>query len=121
MDQKSAIEVGRKFLLLLLQHEYPVKQMYLYGSYARGNHHKDSDIDLAIILKELPDPFQTQVNLLKISWKLRFYRSAMRGGLLDLSGEGWWQKSTQLFYKKCPAYRGLRKAPTLCRVGRATL
>ncbi len=69
MDQKSALEIGRKFLLLLLQHEYPVKQMYLYGSYARGNHHKDSDIDLAIIMKDLPDPFQTQVNMLKLTWK----------------------------------------------------
>ena len=69
MDQKSAIEIGRKYLLLLLQHDYPVKQMFLYGSYARGNHHKDSDIDLAIIMKELPDPFQTQVNLLKLTWK----------------------------------------------------
>ena len=69
MDQESALEIGRKFLLLLLRNNYPVKQMYLYGSYARGNHHKDSDIDLAIIMNELPDPFQTQVNLLKLTWK----------------------------------------------------
>ena len=69
MDQKSAIEIGRKFLRLLIKHEYPVKQMFLYGSYARGNYHKDSDIDLAIILNDLPDPFQTQVNLLKLTWK----------------------------------------------------
>lgn len=69
MDQRAAIEIGRKFLSLLLQHDYPVKQMFLYGSYARGNFHKDSDIDLAIILNELPDPFQTQVNLLKLTWK----------------------------------------------------
>ena len=68
MDQRSAIEIGRKFLLLLLQHDYPVKQMYLYGSYACGNFHKDSDIDLAIIMNDLPDPFQTQVNMLKLTW-----------------------------------------------------
>ncbi|MCX6224718.1 MAG: nucleotidyltransferase domain-containing protein [Bacteroidia bacterium] len=68
MDQKSAIEIGRKYLLLLLQNYYPVKQMFLYGSYARGNYHQDSDIDLAIIMTELPDPFQTQVNLLKLTW-----------------------------------------------------
>jgi uncharacterized protein len=69
MDQKSAIEVGRKFLMLLLQHDYPGKQMFPYGSYARGNYHKDSGIDLAIIMKGLPDPFQTQVNLLKLTRK----------------------------------------------------
>jgi predicted nucleotidyltransferase len=69
LDQKSAKEVGRKFLMLLLQHDYPVKQMFQYGSYARGNYHKDSDIDLAIIMKDLTDQFQTQVKMLKLTWK----------------------------------------------------
>jgi len=55
--------------MLLLQHDYPVQKMFLFGSYARGNYHKDSDIDLAIFLQELPDPFQTQVNMLKLTWK----------------------------------------------------
>jgi len=68
MDQEAAIEIGRKYLLLLLQRNYPVKRMFLYGSYARGSQNPDSDIDLAIILNELPDPFQTQVNLLKLTW-----------------------------------------------------
>jgi len=42
--------------------------MFLYGSYAKGNQNPESDIDLAIIMKDLPDPFQTQVNLLKLTW-----------------------------------------------------
>ncbi len=42
--------------------------MFLYGSYARGNYHPDSDIDLAIILNEMHDPFQTQVDLLQLTW-----------------------------------------------------
>jgi uncharacterized protein len=68
MDQKSAIEIGRKYFSLLLKNDYPVKRMLLYGSYARGNQNPDSDIDLAIVLNELSDPFQTQVNLLKLTW-----------------------------------------------------
>ena len=68
MDQKSALEIGRKYLLLLLQRNYPVTRMFLYGSYARGNHRPDSDIDLAIILNEMHDPFQTQVDLLQLTW-----------------------------------------------------
>lgn len=69
MDQKSAIEIGRKYLLLLLEKNYPVRQMFLYGSFAQGNQTPDSDIDLAIFLNDLHDPFQTQVNLLKLTWK----------------------------------------------------
>ncbi len=68
MDQKSAIEIGKDFFRLLLQNDYAVKKMFLYGSFARGNYHPDSDIDLAIIMNELPDPFQTQVNLIKLTW-----------------------------------------------------
>ena len=68
MDQKSALEIGRKYFILLLQRDYPVKKMFLYGSYARGNQHQDSDIDLAIILNKMDDPFQTQVNLLQLTW-----------------------------------------------------
>ena len=68
MDQKSALEIGRKYLLLLLKRNYPVTRMFLYGSYARGSQNPESDIDLAIILNEMPDPFQTQVNLLQLTW-----------------------------------------------------
>ena len=68
MDQKSAIEIGRKYLLLLLKRNYPVTRMFLYGSYARGSQNPDSDIDLAIILNEMHDPFQTQVDLLQLTW-----------------------------------------------------
>jgi predicted nucleotidyltransferase len=52
----------------LLQRNYPVNRVILFGSFAKGNQHSDSDIDLAIIMKELPDPFQTQVELLKLTW-----------------------------------------------------
>lgn len=69
MDQESAVEIGRKYLRLLQQSKYSVKRMYLYGSYARGTQNPDSDIDLAIFLSELTDPFQTQVNFLKLTWK----------------------------------------------------
>ena len=36
MDQRSAIEIGRKYLLLLLQRNYPVKRMFLYGFMRMG-------------------------------------------------------------------------------------
>lgn len=33
---------------------YPVKKMLLYGSYAKGTMHKDSDIDVAVIVDRIP-------------------------------------------------------------------
>ena len=37
---------------------------YLFGSYTKGRFHEDSDIDLAIILKNLKDDFEMQVKLM---------------------------------------------------------
>ena len=68
MDQRAALEIGHKYLDLLRQRNYQVKRMFLFGSYAKGNQNPDSDIDLAIFLQSLPDPFQTQVGLLKLTW-----------------------------------------------------
>ena len=68
MDQKTAIEIGKKYFRLLQERNYPVNRIFLFGSFARGNQHKESDIDLAIFMRELPDPFQTRVDLLKLTW-----------------------------------------------------
>ncbi|MCX6285483.1 MAG: nucleotidyltransferase domain-containing protein [Bacteroidetes bacterium] len=68
MDQAAAIEISKKYLQILIQRNFPIIRVILFGSHARGNQHPDSDIDLAIIMNELPDPFQTQVELLKLTW-----------------------------------------------------
>lgn len=39
----------RNFLKVLQSNNYRIKKTYLYGSYAKGNYHKDSDIDVLII------------------------------------------------------------------------
>ena len=46
-----------------------VQQAILFGSYASGKYDEWSDIDLAIIMKDLTDQFQTQVKMLKLTWK----------------------------------------------------
>ena len=43
-----------------------VKKIFLFGSYARGTFHEDSDIDLAIIFDSLSDSFDMQVELMKM-------------------------------------------------------
>jgi predicted nucleotidyltransferase len=53
LDQKSAIELARKFLDYLKSNNIHVQQAYIFGSYAKDNYHKDSDIDLAIVLRDV--------------------------------------------------------------------
>ncbi|MDY6831787.1 MAG: nucleotidyltransferase domain-containing protein [Thermodesulfobacteriota bacterium] len=58
---KSAIEYAR-----FIKRTTPgVQKIFLFGSYARGTHGKDSDIDLAIVFERLGDAFDMQVELMK--------------------------------------------------------
>ena len=54
----------------LIQQEYPdFVSVYVFGSYARGNSNQDSDIDLAIIFRNLDDSkrFDIQVQLMLLT------------------------------------------------------
>jgi len=55
----------------LVEESFPVhiSQFWLFGSYAKGNQHKDSDIDVALVVEHLDDDY----NILEtepILWKL---------------------------------------------------
>lgn len=43
-------------------------KMILFGSYAKGNEHKDSDVDVAIVVEKLSGDFFSTRPLL---WKIR--------------------------------------------------
>ncbi|TVR75171.1 MAG: nucleotidyltransferase domain-containing protein [Marinilabiliales bacterium] len=54
----------------LIQQEYPdFESVYVFGSYARGNSNLDSDIDLALIFRDLDDSkrFDIQVQLMLLA------------------------------------------------------
>lgn len=38
-----------KYLISLKEHKIPIRQAILFGSYAQGNYHEWSDIDIALI------------------------------------------------------------------------
>jgi len=50
MDKEIQSEVDK--LKELIINAVPVEQIYLFGSYAYGTPHKDSDLDLYIVLKD---------------------------------------------------------------------
>ncbi len=49
MVKKEILDKLRKFKQLLKREGIPVTKLLLYGSYARGTAHKDSDIDVCVI------------------------------------------------------------------------
>ena len=58
-----------KYLQLIEERFRSVEQAYLFGSYVNGKSTENSDIDLALIFKELDDSkrFETQVDLLLLA------------------------------------------------------
>ena len=57
----------------------PVEQIYLFGSYAYGTPHKDSDLDLFIILKD-----EVQLRDIEAAIKIRLAICAHQSMPLDL-------------------------------------
>ena len=67
MDHAEVIKKLKKYKKMLSQH-MSFDELILYGSYAKGNARKDSDIDVAIVVKTLSgDYFATRPLL----WKIR--------------------------------------------------
>jgi predicted nucleotidyltransferase len=71
MDQEQAIKVIRKFVKALKQEGIAVDRVILYGSYAKGNIRRDSDIDVAVVSKHFGrDRVEEGMNLFRIAGKI---------------------------------------------------
>jgi uncharacterized protein len=70
MDQKTAFKIVEKYLTYLRSNKIDVQMAYIFGSYAKGNFHDDSDIDVALLLKDLSNSFLMQIELMKLSRKI---------------------------------------------------
>ena len=65
MDKNEAIKIAKKYISNLLE-RYAIEKAYLYGSYAKGTNHAQSDIDLAIVLNSGSDIIDLQVDLMQM-------------------------------------------------------
>lgn len=65
MDKKEAIAVLRKYIKFLVDNNYKIKSVYLFGSYAEGVNNEDSDIDVAVFIDGLKDSYATMLQLMK--------------------------------------------------------
>ncbi|MDO9577051.1 MAG: nucleotidyltransferase domain-containing protein [Candidatus Cloacimonadales bacterium] len=59
MDQEKIIAIVKEFAKLVKQN-FSVEQIYLFGSHANGNALEESDIDVAVILKQIGQNYLAQ-------------------------------------------------------------
>jgi len=64
MDRTEALNSAREYAAIV-KTNYDCKQIFLFGSYAKGTNHEESDIDIAVILKEFKNPIDMQLELMR--------------------------------------------------------
>jgi len=69
MDKAEALNVANKYVELL-KDKYTIKNAILFGSYAKGTQHPDSDIDIAIVLTHADDIIDTHIEFMKLRRKI---------------------------------------------------
>ena len=67
MDKSEVVTKLMRYKVLLSEH-FDIDKVILYGSYARGNQHVDSDIDVAVVVNSIDEAYFSYAPLL---WKLR--------------------------------------------------
>lgn len=69
MDKGEAIIIAQKYIKFISS-RYNIENAILFGSFAKGTNHDDSDIDIAIILSGVSDIIDTQIELMKLRRKI---------------------------------------------------
>lgn len=67
MDKEQAIKLAQRYKEAVAEH-LPLKALYLYGSFSKGSHTSESDIDIAVVVDHLSDNYFDDTPLL---WKLK--------------------------------------------------
>ena len=69
MDKAEALNIAHKYAYLV-KDKYDYIKIIIFGSYAKGNFNNDSDIDIAVILKDYNNIMDIQVELMRLSRKI---------------------------------------------------
>ncbi len=67
MDKSEAVEKLQRYKVLVSKY-FKLPQLYMFGSYAKGVQHEDSDIDVAIVVDSIDQDFFEYAPLL---WKFK--------------------------------------------------
>jgi predicted nucleotidyltransferase len=69
MDKRTAYEIAGKYVESISS-KYQISQAFLFGSFAKGTFHDDSDIDVAIIVENVEDIIDVQIDMMKLRRKI---------------------------------------------------
>lgn len=65
MDKNEAIKIATRYIDSISK-KYQIESVILFGSFAKGTNHADSDIDLAIVFKSVDDIIDLQIQLMQL-------------------------------------------------------
>ena len=66
MVKREIVEIINRYINIIKNNNFKVRDVYLFGSYTKDSYNNDSDIDIAIVLDNVHDLFDTQVELMKL-------------------------------------------------------
>lgn len=66
---RDIVESIKEFAKEVKKH-YNISTIILFGSYAKGTEHNDSDIDIAIISDDFEDIYDCMAELMGITWDI---------------------------------------------------
>jgi predicted nucleotidyltransferase len=66
MDKNDALNLARQYASLIQTSYDCCSQMFLFGSYTKETQHDESDIDVAVILREFENSTDTQLDLMRL-------------------------------------------------------
>lgn len=69
MDKRTAYEIAEKYIESI-RSKYTISQAFLFGSYAKGTFHDDSDIDIAVVVENVDDIIDAQIDMMKLRRKI---------------------------------------------------
>lgn len=64
MVTESVVNIAKKYLMSLPA-ELDIRRAYLFGSYVKGNPREESDIDIAVVVRNMDDFFEIQMELFR--------------------------------------------------------
>lgn len=68
MADETILNIVRAYLLFVSE-KYDVRKAFIFGSFAKNKNNENSDIDVALVLSDFKDYFETQIELMKMRRK----------------------------------------------------